>query len=133
MSHPADDPSNAQASSARRTQQERVRGFLPLSPVDCHLLLALSREELYGYALLRAMEEDSGGTVGMDIGALYRALDRLLRDGLIAEADRRASRPTRGKPRRYFRLTEIGSAVLQAEVSRLRRLLALARPQGARG
>ncbi|MCG8456308.1 MAG: PadR family transcriptional regulator [Holophagales bacterium] len=133
MPRPTHDPSSAQTISPSPAQQERVRGFLPLSPVDCHLLLALSREELYGYALLRAMDEDSGGAVGMDIGALYRALDRLLRDGLIAEADRRASRPTRGKPRRYYRLTEMGSAVLQAEVSRLRRLLALARPQGARG
>ena len=109
-----------------------VDRFLPLSAVDCHLLLALSREELYGYALLQTMAEDSSGAVRMDIGALYRALDRLLRHGLIAEADRRASAPTPGKPRRYYRLRSLGRAALDAEMARLRRVLEVARLEGAR-
>ena len=106
--------------------------FLPLSAVDCHLLLALARENLYGYALLQTMAEDSSGAVQMDIGALYRALDRLLRQGLIAKAEHAATAPTRGKPRRYYRIRELGRAVLAAELTRLRRLVDVAGLEGVR-
>ena len=105
---------------------------LPLSAADCHLLMALAREEMYGYALLQAMAEDSGGTVSMDIGALYRALDRLMRRGLIEESDRRVAEKARGKPRRYYRLRPLGRAVLGEEVNRLSRVLKLAETEGLR-
>lgn len=123
----ASSPSSRPAAS-----DATVAGFLPLSAVDTHLLLALSREELYGYALLQSMDQDSDGTVRMDIGALYRALDRMLRQGLIAEADHRPATPTRGKPRRYYRIRELGRAVLAAELTRLRRLVDVAGLEGAR-
>ena len=103
-----------------------VDGHLPLKAADCHLLMALAREELYGYALLQAMAEDSRGTVSMDIGALYRALDRLMRSGLIAESGRRAAEPTRGKKRRYYEITKLGRTVLNAELVRLHRVLEVA-------
>ena len=103
-----------------------IDSYLPLSAVDCHLLLALSRQDLYGYALLQAMAEDSGGTVGMDIGALYRALDRLTRAGLIAKTERLEPEPSRGKPRRYYRLRRLGRSVLDAEMRRLVRVVELA-------
>ena len=106
--------------------------YLPLSAADCHILMALAREELYGYALLQAMAEDSGGTVSMDIGALYRALDRLMRRGLIEESDRRVAEKARGKPRRYYRLRPLGRAVLGEEVNRLSRVLKLAETEGLR-
>ncbi len=110
---------------------QEVDRYLPLSAVDCHLLLALSRRELYGYALLQAMSDDSDGAVGMDIGALYRALDRLSRQGLIETSDRREAQPTRGKPRKYYRLNALGREVLDAELGRLRRVVELAGWQGA--
>ena len=106
--------------------------YLPLSAADCHILMALAREELYGYALLQAMAEDSSGCVSMDIGALYRALDRLMRRGLIEESNRRAVEKARGKPRRYYRLRPLGRTVLREEVSRLSRVLHLAETEGLR-
>ena len=114
------------------TESKPIESYLPLSAVDCHLLLALSREDLYGYALLQAMSDDSRGAVGMDIGALYRALDRLTRSGLIAKTERREPRPSRGKPRRYYRLRQLGRAVLDAEMHRLARVVELAGLVGAR-
>ena len=104
-----------------------VSGFLPLKAADCHLLLALSREPMYGYALLQAMDSDSRGAVGMDIGALYRALDRLMRVGLIGESKSDDTEPNRGRPRRYYAITELGRAVLSAELARLRGVLEVAR------
>lgn len=109
-----------------------IDGHLPLKAADCHLLMALARGELYGYALLQVMDEDSRGAVSMDIGALYRALDRLMRAGLIAESGRRDAEPTRGKKRRYYGITALGRAVLDGELARLRRVLELARAGEAR-
>ena len=112
--------------SQRTGPSKEPARHLPLSAADCHLLMALAREEMYGYALLQAMAEDSAGVVGMDIGALYRALDRLMRTGLIEASGRVASERTRGKPRRYYRLSPVGRSVLRAEMSRLRRVLEVA-------
>ncbi len=117
--------------SSHSARQADVDRHLPLSAVDCHLLLALSRQDLYGYALLQAMSEDSAGAVGIDVGALYRALDRLSRQGLIETTQHREAQPTRGKPRRYYRLNPFGRAVLEAELCRLRRVVELSEWQGA--
>ncbi|MEM9598354.1 MAG: PadR family transcriptional regulator [Acidobacteriota bacterium] len=109
-----------------------VDRFLPLSAADCHVLMALARQELYGYALLQAMSKDSAGAVGMDIGALYRALDRLLRNGLILQVEPRETVKSRGKPRRYYGLTALGHSTLEAELRRLEKFVELARAEGIR-
>lgn len=132
---PSDSASGTASGTASETASPSdtaadLRSHLPLSPADCHILMALAREELYGYALLRTMDVDSSGVVRMDVGALYRALDRLMRRGLIEESERRADEKTRGKPRRYYRLRPLGQTVLRAEMARLRRLLELAELEG---
>ena len=43
-----------------------------LSATDFHVLLVLAERDLYGYALLQAVEAESGGAVSPDIGSLYR-------------------------------------------------------------
>ncbi|MEM8993353.1 MAG: PadR family transcriptional regulator [Acidobacteriota bacterium] len=111
--------------STERTPQHETDQHLPLRAADCHLLMALRRDDMYGYALLQAMADDSRGAVSMDIGALYRALDRLMRAGLIGTSGRRDPEPSRGKPRRYYAITDLGRDVLSAELTRLERLLAL--------
>lgn len=98
----------------------------PLSPNDFHLLLVLAEGESYGYALLKAMEQESSGAVSPDIGSLYRALARLVGSGLVAEAGERSEPATPGRPRRYYRITEAGRAALEADAERLRQALALA-------
>ncbi|HVS12482.1 MAG TPA: PadR family transcriptional regulator [Thermoanaerobaculia bacterium] len=99
----------------------------PLSPNDFHLLLVLAKGESYGYALLKAMEEESSGTVRPDIGSLYRALARLVAGGLVEDAGERPDDPVApGKPRRYYRISAAGRAALAADAARLRQALALA-------
>jgi len=114
------------------TDSQRIDRFLPLSAADCHVLMALARQELYGYALLQTMSKDSAGAVGMDIGSLYRALDRLLRRGLILQVEPREVAKSRGKPRRYYGLSTLGRSVLKAELSRLERFVELAQAEGIR-
>jgi len=101
----------------------------PLSARDWHVLVALSEEDLHGYGIMKAVDRDSGGRVSAEIGSLYRVLDRLLEAGLVAEVDAPPDAPdgTRGRPRRYYRLTPLGREALRHEALRLRDTLELAR------
>ena len=101
----------------------------PLNPRDWHVLMALSEEPLHGYAVMKAVERDSGGKVTAEIGSLYRILNRLMSDGLVDEtpAPDDAPEETRGRPRRYYRLTGVGRDVLRQEAVRLQEALDLAR------
>ena len=106
-----------------------VDGHLPLSPVVCHILLALAEGERHGYAIAQEAERVSGGRVRMGPGTLYGSIQRVLAGGLIAEAAREAD-DSGGERRRYYALTPLGRRVLEAETARLAALVALA---GARG
>ena len=95
----------------------------PLSARDWHVLMALSDQGLHGYGIMKAVEKDSNGKVTAEIGSLYRVLDRLLDEGLIHEVDEPAGAPadTRGRPRRYYGLTENGRAALLEDALALAR------------
>jgi DNA-binding PadR family transcriptional regulator len=95
---------------------------VPLSATDWHVLVALHEEDLHGYAIMKIVARDSGGAVSAEIGSLYRILSRLMAEGLVAEvrAPKDAPAETRGRPRRYYRLTASGRAALRQESLRLR-------------
>jgi len=101
----------------------------PLSATDWHVLMALLEEDLHGYAIMKAVDRDSGGGVSAEIGSLYRILSRMMTEGLVDEATAPKDAPaeTRGRPRRYYRLTEDGRMALRQESVRLRAALELAR------
>lgn len=98
--------------------------FLPLKPIDFIILLALFEEERHGYGLALEIEERSGGAARVEPGNLYRNIKRLLTDGLLAEAERRAAPDLEDERRRYYRITALGRRVARAEMERLRQLLA---------
>ena len=101
----------------------------PLSATDYHVLMVLVEKDLYGYAILKAMEGDSHDAVSPEIGSLYRILARLMSVGYIEEigAPDGAPKEHRGRPRRYYRLTREGRVALRGESLRLRDVLELAR------
>jgi PadR family transcriptional regulator PadR len=101
----------------------------PLGPTDYHILMVLSQQDLYGYAIMKAVEEDSDGAVSPGIGSLYRMLARLTAEGWVEEADppKGAPKEHRGHPRHYYRLTRAGRSVLREESRRLESVLELAR------
>ncbi len=96
---------------------------LPVKPVDFLVLLSLAKEELHGYGLVRAIEELSEGQVQLVPTNLYAVLRRLESRGLLAPSARRPVPARDDQRRRYFRITELGRSVMQAEAARLRRLL----------
>ncbi len=101
--------------------------FLPLTPAVLHILLALSAGEKHGYAMMREVDELSGGTVRLGPGTLYRSIKRMLDDGLIEEAGERQDPALDDERRRYYRLSPFGAQTLALETARLERLLAVAR------
>ncbi len=69
-------------------------------------------EERHGYAILEAVEEHTNGKVILAPGTLYRAIGRLLDDGLIVQTDRRPDPAREDARRRYYRITPRGRALL---------------------
>jgi DNA-binding PadR family transcriptional regulator len=67
--------------------QERrgVRDLLPLTPAVLHILLALADDERHGYAIMREVEERTGGEAKLGPGTLYGSIKRMLADDLIEE------------------------------------------------
>lgn len=98
--------------------------FLPLKPVDLHLLIALADGDQHGYGLVQAIEQATGGLVRLDPGNLYRVIKRLLDTALVADAPRRAPSTPGEERRRYYRITPLGRRVLVAELRRLESLVA---------
>jgi len=69
-------------------------------------------EERHGYALMCAVEEHTNGKVILGPGTLYRAIGRLLDDGLIVQTDRRPDPLLEDERRCYYRITPRGRALL---------------------
>lgn len=97
---------------------------VPMQEPTFLVLTVLAGPPLHGYGIMRAVGEVSGGAVDLRAGTLYAALDRLTVEGLV-EVDREET-SAGGQVRRYYRLTDAGSAALRAEAFRRRRLAGVA-------
>ena len=98
---------------------------LPLTPISFEILLALAGGDRHGYAILQIVEQRLTGVLPMRTGTIYRALARLLDEGLIE----RAAGDDRDDRRRNYRLTALGRKTARAEAERLADQVAAARSQ----
>src|SRR5207302_9684707 len=98
--------------------------LLPLTPAMFHVLVALADGETHGYAIMKEVEELTGGGIRLSTGTLYGIINRLLADGLIRESTAISKDDER---RRSYVLTAFGREVARAEAARLELTLALAR------
>ena len=134
------------AGSRRRAPRDAVRLFhgrpiadmktdptpeelLPLPPATLHILLAVAETDRHGYAIMQDVAARTDGELRLSAGTLYRAVARMVEQGLIMEVEKRRTRAD-DERRRYYRITSFGMAVARAE---LRRLLQLVRHGQARG
>jgi DNA-binding PadR family transcriptional regulator len=101
--------------------------LLPLTPAVFNILVALAEGEKHGYAIMREVDEATEGRVRMGPGTLYGSINRMLKAGLIEESDNRPDTDRDDERRRYYRLSNLGRGVLQAEVIRLTKAVRLAR------
>ena len=88
--------------------------------------MALAPGDLHGYGIKKAVEDHTEGRLRLGPGTLYEGIHRMEADGWIEEVE---GPETRGKPRRYYRLTEEGRRRMEDELQRLDRVVAVAREQ----
>src|SRR5947209_7370665 len=101
--------------------------LLPLTSAVFHILLALADGEKHGYAIMQEVGLRTDGTFRMGPGTLYGSIKRMRADGLIMESGERPDPALDDERRRYYRLTDFGQRVAQAEAQRLMQLLRIAR------
>jgi DNA-binding PadR family transcriptional regulator len=99
--------------------------FLPLRPVEFHVLLSLASGPAHGYGMLQDAEARGGGE-RIDVGTLYRALARMVDQGSIAPA----ANPSADDRRNNYRITPFGLRVARSEAARLAALTRAARAGG---
>jgi len=101
--------------------------YLPLTEPTFYILLSLAPGKRHGYAILKDVTSLSGGAIVLSTSTLYGALGRLLERALIervpdgSEADEHP-----GRPRKAYVLSELGRRVLEADIARMRALVAKA-------
>jgi DNA-binding PadR family transcriptional regulator len=95
-----------------------------MSDLEFHVLLALGDGPSHGYAIGKAIDEQSDGRLDPTTGALYQVLRRLSDVDLISAVP--APRDTDPR-RRYFTLTAQGRRAAAAEAGRLDALVRMAR------
>jgi DNA-binding PadR family transcriptional regulator len=118
------------------TDRTRIESFLPLRPVEFHILLSLVAGDRHGYGIIQDIQSRGEAAVP-NVGTMYRALARLVDSGLIesAPANTGAARSSRGGTvvddrRINYRVTTLGRRVVKAEAQRLESLARAARLSG---
>ncbi len=93
----------------------------PLKPHIFLILMALLEGQKHGYEIKKDIERRSQGGVRLDPGTLYRHVGRLFDEGLIEESDNAPDEAD--SRRRYYVLSESGSAAVRAEAERMAALV----------
>jgi PadR family transcriptional regulator, regulatory protein PadR len=89
--------------------------------LDVVILKAISLGEVHGYGVLLRIEQISGGAIVVQQGALYPALYRLERQGLIESQWGTSENNRRAK---YYRLSSLGRRRFGEETASWNRLAA---------
>lgn len=110
------------------TRRSDPTPLLPLSPAVLHILVALAKGELHGYAISRDVEEQTDGALRLGPGTLYGSLQRMTDAGLIREVAAPAkAEGAHAERRRYYGITVLGRSALRADAERLAAAVQLAR------
>ncbi len=72
-------------------------------------VLSRSKEPMYGYQIAKLLEESGPEILMMKQGTLYPVLRSLEENGLLEST---VEPSVSGPPRRYYKITSVGSAVL---------------------
>ena len=111
-------------------RDHEVAGQIPLTPLAFHILLALLEGDLHGYGVLKEIDQITRGQMTPTTGPVYLAAQRLLTSGLIEESDKRPVPELDDQRRKYYRLTDLGRRVANAEAARMAYLVDVAIRKG---
>jgi DNA-binding PadR family transcriptional regulator len=87
-------------------------------------------DEAYGVTIRRAVAASRGRDVSS--GAVSTTLERLEARGLVVSRQGDAAAARSGRPRRYFRVTRAGEAIMNEHVAALRQMTRQARARLSR-
>jgi len=90
-----------------------LKGTLPTL-----ILEALEQEPSHGYRIAQRIKERSHGVLDFKEGTLYPALHKLENEGHVGSYEA----VEKGRPRRYYRITESGHQVLSKDRNEWREL-----------
>lgn len=99
-----------------RPQTDALRGSL-----DLLVLKTLSFAPMHGWGISQRVQQISDGTLEVNQGSLYPALQRLEKDGLVTSE---WGTTDNNRQARYYRLTAAGRRALGQEVENWRRFAA---------
>ncbi|HSR50296.1 MAG TPA: PadR family transcriptional regulator [Acidobacteriota bacterium] len=109
-----------------KASEANIEKFLPLRPLIFAVLLGLGQSERHGYAIMQDANERLSYRAIVGPGTLYRTLKELREQGLIEPCP---SPPGKDARRQYYRLTDLGRQVAEAEALRLSGLVEQARAE----
>jgi DNA-binding PadR family transcriptional regulator len=90
----------------------------PLTEPVLLILLSLAEKPRHGYALMRDIENLSGGRVRLSTGTLYGALQRLLQEKWIERFEQEDT----SREKQAYKLTAAGRRGFECELERMRQL-----------
>ena len=88
--------------------------YVPMTETGFYILLCL-QQEMHGYGIVQKVSELTGGEIVLSPGTMYGSLSKMEKDGLIRFVREEDKRKT-------YIITELGKAVLELEIKRIRRL-----------
>lgn len=99
------------------------QAFLPLRTQWFHIMLSLADGEQHGYGIMQEVLSRTNGKVRLWPATLYGSIKRLIEAELIEASAERPAPELDDARRRYYRLTPLGTQVLDAECERLQELV----------
>lgn len=88
--------------------------YVPMTETSFYILFCLQQPN-HGYGIVQTVERLTEGEIRLAPGTMYGSLSKMEKDGLIEflrEEDKR----------KIYRITDLGTEVLQLELKRIRRL-----------
>jgi transcriptional regulator len=82
------------------------------------ILEALQHQPSHGYRIAQTIKERSSGVLDFKEGTLYPALHKLENDGMVESYESTEN----GRPRRHYRITKTGRAMLSKDRAEWRAL-----------
>lgn len=106
---------------------EPVKAPFKMTPAVFHVLLAMADGETHGYRIMQEVADRTRGRLKLGPGSLYFTINRLEESDMIVESDVRPDPALDDSRRKYYRLTDYGQAVLEAELETLADIVEVAR------
>ena len=86
--------------------------------VDLVVLSVLREKDMYGYEIVKAIEEKSGGRFQLPLGTLYPVLYRFLENGYLSDRDEIVNK----RLRKYYHLEKNGEEFYEAALAEYRKI-----------